>query len=125
MISYTILNAMPAESFLNPTQFGWPSPAVEPAGYAKEQYEKGLAIGAESVSVSIAANSTWGARGKTGGVTSSYEGIGYHAGTGWLLKGFIDSGVPIVVYRFPEEGPMTETWIQGARPEGLDSGRLA
>jgi hypothetical protein len=100
MISYSILNAMEPGAFLNPVNFGMAIVELEPAGYAKEQYEKGLKIGAESLSVSIACNSTWGARGKNGGVTSSYEGIGYHAATGWLLKGFIDSGVPIVVYRF-------------------------
>lgn len=125
MISYSILNSLPAEAFLLASNFGQPTPEVEPTGYAKEQYEKGLRIGQESLYVSIACNSTWGARGKDGSSTSSYEGIGYHAGTGWLLKGFLDSGCPIVVYRMLEGQPITETWIQGERPAGLDSGRLA
>jgi hypothetical protein len=120
MKPYSELNAMPAESFLNPSLFGWPTPCVEPTGYALEQYNKGLAIGQKSLSVHIACNSTWGGSGKNGGQTSSYEGIGYHAGTGWLLKGFLDSGVPIVVYRMAKGVPITETWIQGTKPTRLE-----
>jgi len=117
MISYTVLNSLPADSFLNPWNFGMPSPGINPEGYAKEQYDKGFKKGQASLYVSIACNSTWGAKGKDGSSTSSYEGIGYHAGTGWLLKGFIDSQVPIVVYRSTESG-ITETWIQGENPAG-------
>lgn len=41
---------------------------------------------------------------KDGSITSSYETIGYHGHTAALLQGFLDSGVPIRVYRYSELG---------------------
>jgi hypothetical protein len=78
-----------------------------------EQYQKGLEIGHKSRYVFICCNSTWGARGKDGSQTSSYEGIGYHSCTKWLLRGFLDSGCPVKVYR---SGP-NATWIVGTEEE--------
>ena len=116
---YRVLNALPAEAFLHwenfRTKFDWLANNKKTQAV---QYEKGKQIGAASVYVSISANGTWGARGKDGSSTHSYEGIGYHACTADLLHGFLDSGVPIVVFRLydRQEGPITETWIQGEKP---------
>jgi len=47
---------------------------------------------------------------KDGSSMTSYEKIGYHANTADLLRGFIDSAVPIKVYRDTTEG-ITETLL--------------
>lgn len=113
---YEELNQLTPDSFLLWENFRTHFDAFpNREGYKAEQYQTGLRIGAESRYVFISCNSTWGSVGKDGKHTTSYEGIGYHAGTSDLLKGFLDSGVPIVVFRLydREEGPITETWIQG------------
>ena len=104
---YDVLNAMPADAFLNPDNFrtGFDTPAL-----ASEQYEKGKKIGTEYKEVHISASSTWGAN-KPNTALSSYEGIGYHAGTADLLKGFLDSGVAIFVHRW-DGNKLTETKIK-------------
>lgn len=109
---YTELNALAPEEFLNWEQFTTPFDNANNHAYRKDQYQKGLEIGARSLYVSISCGSTWGASGKDGSSTSSYCGIGYHAGTADLLRGFLDSGVPIKVYRYDNlpEG----VWIVGA-----------
>jgi hypothetical protein len=79
--------------------------------YQSKQYQHGLDIGRNASSVHIAVNSTWSARMKDGASLSSYEGIGYHACTADLLRGFIDSGVRIVVHRLTPDD-ITDTVIQ-------------
>ncbi len=104
MKSYTELEALEPEAYLNPDNFktGWDNnnPARQ-----KQQYDKGLEVGAESEVVFISCNGTWGARGKDNSHTTSYEGIGYHSNTDALLRGFLDSGCKIVVYRYNKRGP--------------------
>jgi hypothetical protein len=115
MKPYSVLNRMPAENFLKPELFttDWDS---QKGG--EEQYQKGLKIGRESRTVGIASTGTWYADGKDGSSTVSYEGIGYHAHTASLLKGFLDSGCRIVVDRYyPEAGPgkvIKEATVQAA-----------
>jgi hypothetical protein len=118
MKSYSVLNNLPAMAFLVPDDFRTDFDALKcNLDKREEKYQKGLALGLASLYVSIACNSTWGASGKDGSSTHSYEGIGYHANTADFLRGIIDSGVPIVVYRGTESG-ITETWIQGEKPAG-------
>jgi len=104
MKTYAELSELAPEEYLNWQQFG---------SWSEEQYQKGLRIGRESTRVSLSVKGVWGSNGKDGSSCSSYEGIGYHAGTGALMKGFIDSGVPIVVYRWSN---LDGTWIQGTAP---------
>ena len=61
--------------------------------------------------MSISENGVWGAQLKDGSHLSSYEVLGYHACTADLLRGLLDSGVPIRVYR-RHGGPV---WVRGAR----------
>lgn len=98
MASYTELNARPAVDFLHPELFGtdWDNRPE----YAEEQYQEGLKTGRESREVFITCGGTWGAHGLSGSQTTSYEGIGYHAHTADLLRGFIASGVKIVIHRY-------------------------
>lgn len=111
---YRELNDLKPETFLDWEAFDCPLDALgEGKGIDKEKYQKGLDIGHRSRYVFISCNGTWGARGKDGSQTTSYEGIGYHSCTRWLLKGFLDSGVPFKVYR---SGPR-ETWIVGSEEE--------
>jgi hypothetical protein len=92
---------LPAEAYKDPNNF--------PTGYdtadgATKKYAEGLEIGRRSSEVYISVTGAWGAEGKDGSRTTSYEVIGYHANTAALLRGFIDSGVKIVVYRWNPDG---------------------
>lgn len=64
----------------------------------EEAYQRGLKQGQDSTLITIATNNVWGARTKDGASVSSYEKIGYHAGTEELLRGFWNSDCPIRVY---------------------------
>lgn len=108
MKTYEILNALPPESFLNPDNF---DTKYDSQAYGLEQYQNGFEIGKESKYVVISANSTWFAKNKNGGSTHSYEGIGYHANTKDLLRGFLDSGCKVIVYRLTDKG-ITKTTIK-------------
>lgn len=111
---YKDLNRLKPLAFLDWNAFTTDYDAQgEAKGYNREQHQKGLKVGWESRYVFISSNGTWGAGGKNGGQTTSSEGIGYHSCTKWLLKGFLDSGVPIVVYRSGPNG----TWIVGTEEE--------
>lgn len=103
MQTYQQLNSRPASDFLNPDNFVTTYDKLNDA-YRITQYEKGLAARKEYKSIFIGANGTWGAHTHTGGLVTSYEGIGYHANTADLLRGFLDSDIKIVVYRNSEEG---------------------
>jgi hypothetical protein len=60
--------------------------------------------------ICIGVNSVWSALLKSGASVHSHEGIGYHAHTASLLRGFLDSGAPVIVYRWTDGG-ITETRI--------------
>ena len=107
--SYIQLCALPPETYLRPDNF---TTSLDRPGYDAEQYAKGLRISRESSQVSIAANGTWGCRPRSGGVGTSSEGIGYHAGTAALLRGFLDGPAPLVVYRDMPGGALTATEIK-------------
>ena len=99
MKQYSELEKLSVSDYLNPQNFvtDWDSMHGQEKRAAK--YAEGLKIGAESRELFINYNSVWGAKGLNGSHTSSYEVIGYHAITAWLLRGFLDSGKPIVVLR--------------------------
>ncbi|MGW5773140.1 hypothetical protein ACWEVY_28810 [Streptomyces longwoodensis] len=87
--------------------------------YAEEQYATGLRISQEYGRVIIRANGTWAAEdGPSGPGNSrtigsySYEGIGYHAHTAALLRGFLDGPAPIDVERRQEDYSVTTTRIK-------------
>lgn len=103
MASYEWLNSLPAQAFLDPNNFLTEYDEQNKArGYDQEQYRKGLETGRAAKSIHISENSVWGAEMKSGGMLSSSEGIGYHACTADLLRGFLDSGCEIIVYRRDE-----------------------
>lgn len=97
-MDYNILNALPAKAFLLPNNFVLSSDARQQE-YCREQYKTGLQAGKDAKMIFITYGSTWAATMKSGSYLTSYEGIGYHAGTADLLRGFLDSGCPIVVHR--------------------------
>ena len=96
---YSTLNKLSPESFLTPSNFVTDFDKMHDESKKRAKYLEGLKIGSESKEVFISQNTTWGAVGKGGGMTTSYEGIGYHALTAHLLQGFIDSGCKMTVYR--------------------------
>lgn len=104
MSTYARLNAMPAESFLNPDNFKTETDHLPEKGYAEKQYQLGLRISNESKEVGVSANGTWWARGKNGSQTTSYEGIGYHSCTADLLRGLLAGEAKFIVYRWTDEG---------------------
>ena len=101
---YYELEQLPAEAYLEWKNF---KTSVDnlPCNIkkAKEQYTKGLKIGREYDEITLSVRGIWGAH-KENSSCQSYEGIGYHANTQWLLKGFLDSGCPIAVYRLGQKG---------------------
>lgn len=99
MAGYNELTALPPEAYLDPERFRteWDDPD---GAYAAQQYAEGLKISRQAETVCIACNGTWTARMRAGGVTTSYEGIGYHSCTADLLRGFLDGPAPLVVYRW-------------------------
>lgn len=110
---YSELTALPPEAYLNWREFGGQGGSAE---YADKQYEKGLKVGRDNDYIFISANGTWGAmrdRPRDHSMITSYEGIGYHGCTDALLHGFLDSGAPIVVYRYDD---LKGTWIKGSNP---------
>lgn len=99
MASYEYLNALPPEAFKDPKNFvteydAWPCNK----DLAAKQYAKGLSTGKEYGKVGVGCYGTWFAE-KPGSYTTSYEGIGYHAGTADLWRGFLDSGAEVWVHR--------------------------
>lgn len=99
MASYKELAEKPASDYLVPENFrtSWDGP--EGSKYREEQYRTGLSYSENATRITIGQNSVWGASMKSSSVVSSYEGIGYHACTADLLRGFLDGPAEIVVYR--------------------------
>ena len=64
----------------------------------QSHFDRGFEAGKEHEEISIALNNTWGGRTKSGGHTSSYEKIGYHAGSVEFLDGVLASGCPVKKY---------------------------
>ena len=110
-MDYRTLNALPAEAFLTPERFSTVNDTV--AG-ASKQYAEGLRVGAECETIHLSTGGTWGATMKNGASLTSYEGIGYHANTAALWRGFLDSGAKIVVHRYIN-GKLTSTVLKEAR----------
>lgn len=101
MKTYTELEAMQTEAYLNPDNFRTMYDGYESNNeYAQEQYDKGLRIGNEFDEIHISYKSVWSASNLDGRkVCHSCEGIGYHGCTAHLLKGFLDSTARIIVHR--------------------------
>jgi hypothetical protein len=101
--------AMSPESYLNPDLFktGWDTPELD-----KQQYAEGLKQAEGLQYLTIGYNGCWGGFTKNCGSLTSYERIGYHASTAALLKGFLDSGIPIFVYRWEHGQPITQVKIK-------------
>jgi hypothetical protein len=99
---YSELEKLPAEAYLEWENFDTLFDEL-PVNLEKAQdaYQKGLDVGKEYDEITLSVRGVWGAH-KENSHCQSYEGIGYHANTKWLLKGFLDSGCPIAVYRFGE-----------------------
>lgn len=66
----------------------------------KMQYAKGILIGLKAQEVGYSADRTWWAKMSTGGMLSSYEKLGYHANSGGLWQGLVDSGAAVT--EFPD-----------------------
>jgi len=61
-------------------------------------FERGEKTGRDMVEVSIAVNNVWGGRSKAGASVSSYEKLGYHAGSLEFIRGVFSVGCPVVKY---------------------------
>ena len=109
MADYATLMALAPTRYLNPADpvFRMELDA-DGDTFEQAQYGKGLEEGRRALAaggyLTIGERGTWGAvlpNPDSGHATivTSYEGIGYHRATRSLLRGFLDSGAPIVVYR--------------------------
>lgn len=99
MKQYSELEKLSVSDYLNPQNFVTDWDSMHDAEKRAAKYQESLRIGQESRQLFINYNSVWHADGLNGSHTSSYEGIGYHAVTSELLRGFLDSGKPIVIVR--------------------------
>jgi hypothetical protein len=104
-----------ADDFRNPSNF---RTEYDSAAGGAEAYAKGRRIGAKAQEVTIAINDTWGATSDNGGHITSYQRIGYHADTAELLRGILDSGCKLAVYRDNGRG-ITRAELAAGRPQEL------
>ena len=65
-------------------------------GMGDERYNEGLNNNFDYFTIAI--NNVWGARANDNGSVSSYEKIGYHAGSIDFVRGILDSGCPAYCY---------------------------
>jgi hypothetical protein len=93
--SYTELEALSPTDYLNKTDWDARNPARE-----QQQYQEGLDYSNKAHTVFINYKSVWGADMLDGSMVTSYEGIGYHAHTSSLLRGFLAGPARIVVQRW-------------------------
>jgi hypothetical protein len=104
--SYAVLRALPPEAYLDPAGFRTGDDHLHGAnGYPAQQYRQGRSVSAEAEEIHITAAGTWGARLPAGGYLTAAEGIGYHACTADLLRGFLDGPAPILVWRDGQPDP--------------------
>jgi hypothetical protein len=98
--SYAILRALRPEAYLDPDRFITRYDRQHDGGpYPADQYRHGRDVSAEALEVHITAAGTWGAKLPAGGYIIAAEGIGYHACTTDLLRGFLDGPAPVLVWR--------------------------
>lgn len=117
--SYQILNALDPQEFLHPERFATTWPADMNPEFLAEKRREGLEISRGAERVYISAHGTWGADGVAGKGrvwTTSYEGIGFHAGTSALLEGFLAGPAPVDVIRIVD-GEAVTTRIKEATEE--------
>lgn len=98
---------MKPQDYLNPENFTTSfDKQHQITDYPKKQYETGLNTGKSYQILYINAYGVPICQGGKGSVRF-YERFGYHACTADLLRGFLDSGIPIEVY--DEE---TNEWVK-------------
>ncbi len=97
--SYKELNALPAEKFLD-WEFFKTNYEIENSKEAVEKaYAKAYDMLKDAKAFYIGETSVWSADLKSGGFLSSYEGIGYHALSCYVLKAALDLNLTIQVHR--------------------------
>jgi len=102
-MDYRALSALPTSAYKDPSNFTTEYDSIRPER-AEEQYKTGLDYGRKpGAIIFINGQSVWRARYDSAKgppvLVTSYEGIGYHAHTASLLRGFLDSGASVVVER--------------------------
>lgn len=97
--TYAHLRALPPEAYLRPENFITAWSGDKDRALCAKRYQEGLALGTQIRCFNVCANGTWSADMLDGGYMSSYEGIGYHAGSSEFLRGILDSGVTVRIYR--------------------------
>lgn len=104
-----------ANAFMNPDLFRKPTDGdiADESTHAHQQYLKALEIARKAEYITIGITDTWGAKMMDGGTMASYEKIGYHRNTYALLKGFLDSGKLIKLFRL-EHGKINEYHLNTA-----------
>lgn len=101
-MDYDTLNKIRPEGFLVPDNFRTEYDNIPDnidSRYGELQYQKGLDTSNASHTVGITASGTWFAEGKSGSLTTSSEGIGFHSCTADLLRGLLVGSARFVVYR--------------------------
>jgi len=63
-------------------------------------FDRGVGTAGDMERISIAVNNVWSGRSKDGASVSSYEKIGYHAGSVDFIRGVLAADCPVYVYRW-------------------------
>ena len=79
-----------------------------------EAFAKGVGYADEMEYVSIPVNNVWGGRAKDGGSVSSYEKVGYHAGSVDFIVGVLCGGCPVYVYRADDDSRIIQYQLEGS-----------
>jgi len=105
MATYRELNSRPASAFLNASAFHTAFDGGVDRG--AEKYRETFELCKGFKAFHIGAYGTWSADCKDGSFMSSYEGIGYHAYTAYLLQAVLDSDCAFFVHRLENGGIVT------------------
>jgi hypothetical protein len=101
-MTYTEIENLAAEAFLNPDNFVTAYDKMHDAEKRQAKYNKGLEYSNTHARITINYKGVWSAS-NPGSLTSSCEGIGYHAITCELLLGFLDGTAQIIIMRWIED----------------------
>lgn len=102
-MTYTEIENLAAEAFLNPDNFVTAYDKMHDAEKRQAKYACGLEYSNTHERIIINHKGVWSARNYSGILTSSCEGIGYHAITCELLRGFLDGTAQIIIMRWIED----------------------
>lgn len=96
--TYAFLRQQPPAFYRDPENLRTSYPLDRDPARCEEHYQRGLKVSREWPEVYVSANGVWGASAPCRSL-SSYEGLGYHAGTADFWRGVLAGPALVRVYR--------------------------